>query len=154
MEEQTLQIISSLKLVWIAGFSLLYGLGGIRGKYKRRIIGALYFTLGICLFSLWTGSFSWWYLLTAPLLYGGLSIGYGAVVTSVKILKRARYGLACALASLPIFIVNGAYTLLALHIILVTGVSVVAGVWNQTSSARSEETLIGTSIVLIPFFII
>jgi len=154
MNETGLQFINSLKILAIGGFSLLYGLGGVSGKWKRRMIGPVVYTAGIVGFSLWTGSFTFWYLLCVPLLYGALSIGYGGDNNVQKIVKRSRYGLACAVASLPIFVAQQAWTLLLLHVIVCVTTSVIAGVWNQTSSARAEETLIGTSIVLIPFFTI
>ena len=154
MTETTLQIINSLKILAIGGFATLYGLGGMSGKWKRRIIGSVVYTAGIVGFSLWTGSFSFWYLLCAPLLYASLTVGYGAVLMIDKVIRRSRYGLLCALASLPIFIVQQAWTLLALHLLICVATSVVAGVWNQTSSARAEETLIASAIVLVPLFTI
>ena len=154
MTETTLQIISSLKILAIGVFATLYGFGGMSGKWKRRIIGSVVATAGICGFSLWTGSFSYWYLLCALLLFASLSIGYGADDTATKILKRSRYGLACATATLPVFIVQQAWTLLALHLLICIATSTVCGVWNETPSARAEETLIGASIVLVPLFTI
>ena len=38
MTEMQLQIIASLKLLLVAGFATLYGLGGMSGKWKRRFI--------------------------------------------------------------------------------------------------------------------
>ena len=154
MSEILIQIASSLKLLAVVGFATLYGFGGISGKWKRRVLGSLLYTLSVLGFSLWLGSFSFWYLLIFPVLFGALSIGYGADTIGDKLIKRSRYGLICALASLPVFIVQGAWSLLALHIVIVVGTSVVAGVWNQTSSARAEETLIGASIVLVPLMVI
>lgn len=154
MNENILQLISGLKIILVAGFAMLYGSGGISGKWKRRIFGPILYTAGLIGFSLWTGSFSFWYLLCFPLLYGALSIGYGGDRLTEKMLKRSRYGLCCAVASLPVFIVNGSLTMLGLHILVCVSVSTVSGVWNQLSSARAEETLIGTSIILIPMFVI
>ena len=154
MSENLLSFIQFLKIILLAVFALLYSSGGISGKYKRRIIGPLVYTAGLCGISLWTQSFSYWYLLCALLLYGALSIGYGATFLKDKIIKRSRYGLACALASLPVFIVNQAWTLLFLHILVCISTSVIAGVWNQTSSARAEETMIAASIILVPLFTI
>jgi len=71
-----------------------------------------------------------------------------------KIIKRSRAGLANAAAMLSIFIATQAWGLLFWHIAVVVGTSVVAGVMNETSSARAEETLIGASIVTIPYFVI
>ena len=154
MTESTLQLISSLKLLLVVGFATLYGLGGMSGKWKRRFIAPVLYVAGICGFSLWTGSFSYWFLLCAPLLFGSLSLGYGASTTVEKIKKRAICGAANACATLPIFAVTGAWTLFPVHLLVCVLVSVVAGTWNQTSSARAEETLIGASYSLIPLFII
>jgi len=154
MNENTLQWIQLVKLLILAGFATLYGFGGVSGKYKRRFIGPILLVAGISVVSLWTNTFNAWYLLCAPLLFGSLSLGYGASTTAEKIKKRAIAGAACGCATAPVFIVNGAYTLLPLHILVCTAVSVVAGTWNQTSSARAEETLIGATYALIPLFII
>jgi len=154
MSEVTLQWIAILKLLLVAGFAGLYGFGGVSGKWKRRIIAPILFGIGIAGFTLWTESFNWLCLLSVPLLSFALTIGYGASSTGEKIKKRAIAGSAAGFASLPIFIVTGAWTLFALNIVVCTAVSVVAGTWNQTSSARTEETLIGASYVLIPLLTI
>jgi len=154
MSENLLQLISGLKILLVGAFAMLYGMGGISGKWKRRFIAPVVYVTGICGFSLWTGSFSVWYLLCAPLFFGALSLGYGASTTVEKIKKRSICGLAYAFATLPIFAVQQAWTLWALHILICVSTSVVAGVWNQTSSARAEETMIGAAIVLIPIFTI
>jgi len=154
MTENTLQLISGLKILLLAGFAMLYGMGGMSGKYKRRVIAPVVLTAGIIGFSLWTGSFTLWYLLCVPLLFGSLSLGYGATDLKDKLIKRSRYGLACALATLPIFVVQQAWSLLLLHILICVSVSTIAGTWNQTPSARAEETLIGASIALVPLFTI
>ena len=154
MSEVTLQWIQLVKLVLLAIFATLYGFGGVSGKWKRRFIAPVIYVSGICGISLWTGSFHWSYCLCAFFFFASLSIGYCATFLRDKIIKRSRYGLACAIATLPIFVVNAAWTLLFLHILICVSTSVVAGVWNQTSSARAEETLIGSSIILIPLFVI
>jgi hypothetical protein len=154
MSENTLQLIAGLKLLLVAGFAMLYGMGGISGKWKRRFIAPVLLGIGTWGLTTWTQSFSLWYLLSVFLLFGALSLGYGASTTSEKIKKRAIAGLAAAFAMLPYFLVTGAWSLMALHIVVATGVSVVAGVWNQTSSARAEETMIGAAYVLIPLLTI
>jgi len=154
MGEITLQWIQILKILAIGVFAGLYGFGGVSGKWKRRIIAPVTFIAGIIGFSLWTQSFHWSLLYSVWLLFITLTIGYGASDTKTKIIKRSRAGLANAVAALSIFWVTGAWTLLFLHIAVVTATFVVAGVWNQTSSARAEETLIGASIVTIPYFVI
>jgi hypothetical protein len=154
MTEATLQLISSLKVLLVAGFATLYGLGGMSGKWKRRFIAPVLYGIGIAGFTLWTNTFNAWSLLCVPLLFGGLSLGYGASTTAEKIKKRAIAGSAAACCSIPIFVITGAWTLLFLHILVCTATSIVAGTWNQTQSARAEETLIGASYVLIPILTI
>ena len=154
MTEATLQLISSLKVLLVAGFATLYGLGGMSGKWKRRFIAPILYGIGLWGFSTWTQSFALVYLLCVPLLFGALSLGYGASDTATKIKKRAIAGLAAALCSLPIFWVNAAWTLLFLHILICVATSVVCGVWNQTQSARAEETLIGAAYILVPIMTI
>jgi hypothetical protein len=154
MTETTLQWIQALKLIILCVFATLYGFGGVSGKWKRRFVAPVLYVIGACGVSLWTGSFNAWYLLCAPLFFGALSLGYGATTTSEKIKKRAIAGSACACATLPIFLVNQVYGLLVVHIAVCVLVSVVAGVWNKTSSARAEETLIAAAYGLIPLFVI
>jgi len=154
MNEIQLQWIQIVKILAIGVFAGLYGFGGVSGKWKRRIIAPLTFIGGIIGFGLWTGSFQLSLLYSVWLLFITLTIGYGASTTKEKIIKRSRAGLANAVAMLSIFIVTQAWGLLFLHIAVVTATSVVAGVWNETSSARAEETLIGASIVTIPYFVI
>ena len=154
MDENTLQWIQIVKILAIGVFAGLYGFGGVSGKWKRRIIAPITFIIGIAGFSLWTGSFKLSLLYSLWLLFVTLTIGYGASGTKEKIIKRSRAGLANAVASLSIFWATGSWTLFTLHILVVIATSVVSGVWNQTSSARAEETLVGASIVTIPYFVI
>ncbi len=154
MGEVPLQWVQIAKFLLIGTFAGLYGFGGVSGKWKRRIIAPFVYTSGIVGFSLWTGSFSWSLLYSLPVLFGGLTLGYGATFLKEKIIKRSRAALICSLGSFSIFLVNRSWTLLFLHILLCVATSVIAGVWNQTSSARSEETLIGASYVTIPMFTI
>jgi len=150
VSEDTLQWIQFLKLIWLAVFSILYGFGGVRGKWKRRFIAPVVLTLGIVGASLWTQSFNVWYLLYMPLLAASFSIGYGADKTSEKIIKRGRAGLAYAVAALPIFIPNAAWMLLGAHVVLCVGLSITLGVWNPLKSARAEETALAGIIGFLP----
>jgi hypothetical protein len=154
MTEVTLQWIATLKVLVVLGFATLYAFGGVSGKWKRRFIAPILFGIGTWGLTTWTQSFNLWYLLSVPLFFGALSLGYGASTTGEKIRKRGIAGLAASICSLPIFWVHGAWTLLALHIGVCVATSIVAGTWNQTSSARTEETLIGASYVLIPMLTI
>ena len=154
MNEITLQWVAILKVLLVAGFAGLYGFGGVSGKWKRRIIAPILYCVGIAGFSLWTDTFHWLCLLSALFLSGGLTIGYGASNLKDKLIKRSRVGLACGVASLPIFWVHNAWSLFFLHIAVCVATSVAAGVWNKSSSARTEETLIGATYILIPMLTI
>ena len=152
MSETTLQFIVASKIVWLALFSLLYGLGGIFGKWKRRYIGSAWMMAGIVLYSLIQGVFSYWYLLYLPLLIGALSLGYGADELSEKIKKRAIYGLALSFAPISLFIFNDAWVLWGFHTVICILASVILGVFNPTKSARHEETLIAALSGIGPLF--
>lgn len=153
MNEDTLQIVSSLKILWVAIYSFLYGRGGMNNKALRRVFGSLLLSLGIIGFSLWQRTFSYYYMLLPLLYFGCSSIGYGHDDVWMKIWKRTYCGLAYACASLPIVIVNQAWVLFALHTFICVAVSVTLGVVNPVE-AREEETLIAVSIGLMPLFMI
>jgi hypothetical protein len=151
MNEWTLQYIQSGKIIWLAVFGLLYGLGGINGKYLRRIIGSLWLVSGICLFSWLEGAFSWWYVSVWPMLWIALSMGYGAVGFWKKVQRRIIYGLCLAIAFLPVAIINGSWMVFGAHTALCIFASFIFGVFNPVS-ARAEETLIATAAGLLPLF--
>jgi len=154
MSEITLQWIAGLKLLTAVCFAMLYGFGGVNGKWKRRIVGSAFLTTAIVGFNVWTNSFNWWLLLCYPLYYGSLTVGYGGVTgTKDKIIKRSRAGFLVGLAALPIAIVHGSWSLFGLHISLCVLISTVLGVWNITDSARSEETLIAITYATLPLFL-
>ncbi len=73
MNEHTLQLIASLKIVWLAVFCYLYGEGGISNKWIRRFVGAAWMMIGIFGFSMWVKTWHNWYLISLPLMIGGLS---------------------------------------------------------------------------------
>ena len=152
MNELTLQIIASLKLLTVCAYATLYGLGGMFWRQQlRRLGGSLLITLAIAGFSVWTRTFSYYYLFVLPLVYGATSIGYGASSTGIKIFKRAYCGLAYALVALPIALVTGNWIMFALHTTMCLGVSITLGVTNPTN-ARYEESLIGATIATMPLF--
>lgn len=151
MNEVSLQMLSLGKSLWIVVGAFLYALGGMKGKYKRRVLMPLWLGTGVVISSLIEGYFSGWLFLYPPLLFGALSMGYGADKTKDKIARRAIYGFLVALASVPVAYVTGNWLLFGLHIFLCTLVSIALGVWNPTS-AREEETLIGIYSGLLPLF--
>ena len=154
MNEVTLQWIQVLKLVTLGFYASLYAFGGMSGKWKRRWVAPFVLVVGICSLSLWSGTFSWWFVGMFPLLMLALSMGYGSSDLWVKILKRSYVGLALATAALPVAIGTGSWGLLILHAGLCITVSVSLGVWYITSSARAEETTIAVVSGLMPLMMI
>lgn len=160
MPESTLAIISFLKIVFIAIFSLFYSLGGteINGKGRkwiRRYIGPLWMLGGVVLFGKLQGVFEWWHLLYPILLSAALHIGYGGTDdTIIKIRKRAIYGLAIGVSSLPLLFNSHLWVLYGVHVFLCVSMSVLLGVINPTRSARDEESLIAAFSSVLPLFLI
>ena len=155
MSEYTLQIIASLKIVWVAVGSLFYGLGGISNKWIRRFILPLWMGIGIWVFGHWQGSFQYWHLCYSGLLCASLHIGYGGTDNVwIKIRKRSIYGLCLGVSALPLCFGSGMWLLFSAHVGLCIATSVFLGVANPTGNARSEESLIAVlSTVLILFLI-
>ena len=155
MNEYPLQFIAFGKIVWVAVFALLYGIGGISGKYWRRYVGAFWMGLGVALFGIMQGMFQWWHLVYPILLSASLSIGYGVNTNDIiaKIRKRAVYGLALGISAVPLLFNSHLLVLFGFHVLLCMSASIVLGAFNPVN-ARSEETLIAIlSTVLILFLI-
>lgn len=151
MSEITLQWISFAQLICACIYAVMYGFGGVMLRQQLRRIGAtIFFMVCIVVFSLIKDSFSFYYLFSLPLLYGAVSIGYGADTTKMKIFKRAYCGLSYSLPFLPICMVTGNWTLFALHTIYCLLTSIVLGVQNPFDNARAEETSIGFVIAFLP----
>lgn len=150
MNETTLEWIQFCKLLLVAVYALFYGLGGMSGKWKRRFIAPVILMAGIVGLSLWSRTFSWWFLLYMPLLIAALHMGYGADKFWIKMRKRALCGLAFGAAAIPMALGTGAWALLGFHTSLCIATCVALGVFNITSSARSEETTIAAITVIMP----
>lgn len=154
MTEYTLQIIASLKIVWIAVFSYLYGLGGISNKWIRRFVAPAWMMLGIFGFSQWQGVWSNWYLLFYPIAVIGLHRGYGSDKTMVKVYKRAIYGLILSCASIPIVAHSGYWILFSWSSVVAVLSSVVIGAFDAPRNARDNETLIAVLSIMFVLFLI
>lgn len=154
MNEQTLQLIASLKIVWVALFSYFYGLGGINHKWLRRFLGAFWMGVGAVTFGCWQGVFQWWHLIYPVLSCMALHLGYGGDRVVIKISKRFIYGLCLGIAALPLCFNSGLWVLFGFHVALCISASVVFGVVNPTREARSEETIIASLSTIIPLFLI
>lgn len=156
MSEMTLQIISSCKIAFVSVIALLYGLGGMSSKWRRRYLASLLIVVGFCGFSLLQGTFSYYYLICYPLLIAVFSMGYGVNsklnnLFGNKILVRLVQGIAFSCATLPVFIINDQWMLFGLHLGVMSAISVVLGVFNPLM-AREEESLFGTFVGLLPLF--
>ena len=157
MNEVMLEWIQYCKLLLIATYAMLYGFGGVSGKWKRRFVAPFILIAGIVGLSVWSGTFSPWFLLYYPLLSMSLHLGYGADEFWHKIKRRATCGLAFGFAAFPIALgmylqqgVMKSWYLLGYHMALCIATCVILGVWNITESARSEETTIAAVTVILP----
>lgn len=153
MTENTLQLISCIKLAAIAGYAALWGYGGLKWKPLRRVFGSFLLLITIVLTSLLIKHFSWFYLLVLPLLVGATSIGYGENSALIKVLKnkilvRFVCGLLYSISFLPIVIIQNCWEFFAFHILLCTVTSAWLGTRNFTKSARFEESIIGGTVGL------
>ena len=106
-------------------------------------------------FSLWKGTFNWWYLAYYPLLSAALTLPYGADTLKEKIVIRSVYGAACATAAVPLALASplvNPWLPFGWHVALCLQASIILGVWNPFN-ARDEETLIATFCTVIPLYI-
>lgn len=156
MTEPNIQYLAAGKILWCGFYCLFYGLGGTEGfgKWIRRYVGPLWMGCGLWMFASFQGTFNAWQLLYPLLLSASLHIGYGGDDTSTKIRKRFIYGLAIAIAALPLAVISGLWLLYSIHVVVCVSMSVLLGVFNPTDSARSEETLIACFSSVLPLFLI
>ena len=155
MSEVALQWVQGLKLLIIVAGAVLYGFGGISGKWKRRMIAPAVLTLGILGIGAWIGNFSWWFALWFLGLFAAFTLGYGVNsslmgILGSKVAVRAVVGLLVSLAALAIAIPMAAWLMLGFHVVLMVATSAVLGAFNPTKSARAEETTIGFVAGFIP----
>lgn len=147
-----------LSLVLLAG--VLYAIGGldINGqghKWIRRYLASFVLVLGICVLSLISGNFSFYYLICYPLLSAAYSIGYGGAETKWgAILKRAICAIAITCAFLPIVITQNSfpvYLLFGLQLIISLATSIILGVFNPLLSA-AKQFMIGLLTCCVAVF--
>jgi hypothetical protein len=154
MTEWVLQYLAFSKVIATAICGLLYGIGGMWEKWVRRYVMPVLALIFIVFFSAIQGSFSWWYLLFAPLLSAAFHLPYGATDLWMKILLRLIFGLAVTGAACPIAWATGNWLLYGYHVLITTVAYVVLGVWNPCKNPRDEETLLGSLAVLLPIFMV
>lgn len=158
MSEPLLQIIAGLKLLWISVFAMLYGFGGISGKWKRRFLGPLWMTAGLYIFDI--SGWHWEYLFFTLIMTIGLTVGYGKKSSLLNFFRgnefftRLFIGLLLGFAPIFIAIYNSSFVLWYIHIALCSGFASVFGTFNLAKSAREEETLIAVGVSLLPLFML
>lgn len=154
MSEFQLQWVQGSKILVIAVYVMLYGLGGYKWKFLRRIVGSVFLTIAICCFAVIDGVFHWYLPVVALLLYGASSLPYGGETDYTILTNRFVFGLAMATAFLPLAFATGLWVAYGLHVGVCVIASVVIGVSSPFLSARAEETVLALLYSALPLFII
>ena len=145
MTEFGIGTLASISLVGLALACFFYQWGGrdaSPGKWLRRFVGSFILASTNVLTSILMGVFSWWFLLSYPLLVAGFSLGYGGDSTPEKVLRRSIYALGvCSAGLVYCFVLGGrAWLLLSLQVAVGLG-----SVWLGIKSilhASAEEVFI------------
>ena len=153
---------ATLKSFLLVFISLIYWLAG-RGtkilgmKLRRRWLIPILIVGGVIIFSLFQGSFSWYYLISIPLYIGAYHVGYGTDSWLRKIFgkvgQRVIVGVLRGLSCLPIAWVNNAWLLFGSQMILAPASQVVLGAFNPISAPEEENNICIFDLVLVPFMI-
>lgn len=138
---------SLIKLGLVCICAILYAVGGMGFLAARRFIAPT-----VCVGSMFYFSKNWRSLIQLPFMMFSNAIGYGADLIWVKIFKRGLFGLVNGVTSSGYNILIKKWTLVILQILLLTGVCITLGVWNQIGTARAEEMIIGLFMYGIPIF--
>lgn len=137
-----------IKLAIICVCAILYCLGGAEfgwGKWLRRFLMPFIMVGGMFWFSR-----DWRSLISFPLLCIGLSLGYGADETWLKIIKRGYCGLLLGVGSSIGDWLNKRFLISISQTVLVTTAMILLGAFNPLPNARLEELAIGLSISALP----
>lgn len=135
------------KVIVVILFALLYSLGGIEYKWLRRYCAPILLQVFVFVYTRDPK-----YLIQFPFQVLSLSLGYGADATSLKLMRRAIFGLANTVTFFPMIRKWGssAVILLATFAAMVIGGHIVFGVFNPWPNARTEEFVLGLFIALTP----
>lgn len=155
MNEYLIGFTAVGSLIGLALGCMFYMMGGRSGKWLRRFIGSLVISTTLWVCALIMGKFNWWILGTYPILALGFSLGYGADIPLMKIIKRAIVASCVVLAGLLCAITYGgsAWMVLILHF----GVAlwtVFLGVKNPIQAASEEVfvcALLNLGLMMYPF---
>src|SRR3990167_9148154 len=111
--------------------SFLYSLGGRSGKWKRRFVASFVLAATVNVLCVLRGVWQPLMLAVWPILIGGFSLGYGADVLWLKVVRRLVYALAVLMAGvLMAFILGGNAWWVLMPYIVVGLFSVFLGVKN------------------------
>jgi len=144
------QVVNAIIKVWIAFiFALLYCLAGSEEfgglKWLRRFVAPTILCGGIFYFSK-----DWRALVSLPVMFLSLSLGYGSDIELWKVIKRGIYGLANGISSSGKNILNKKWLLAGFQVALLISAYICFGVWNPFPDARVEEFFLGFLIAFIP----
>ena len=154
MSEGMLLVVWVVKILLVVVCAVLYRLGGWFEKKIRRFLMPVFYILGCSLIGLWKGTFSWWILLSLPMLIGSLCLGYGSPDFWEKVIRRLIYGAALGISFFPFAFVYGTWVLFAFHLVLCMASSAFFGAFNPFKEAVSEEATIATCSLLLPVMMI
>jgi len=135
--------------------SVLYSMGGYRGKWKRRFLGSLILAGGFNAICAWRGVWAPWQILAWGITIGAFCLPYGAKSLVPKILKRSAVVAAMCLTGVLFAIQHGgnAWWVLIPHAGMGAW-SVYLGVKNPIQ-ARAEEgfvcILLSLGLFMYPF---
>ena len=144
MNEKKVLRDAVIKLLIVVVFATLYSWGGMEFKWLRRFLAPTILTAGMFYFTM-----DWKSLVGLPLMFGSLSLGYGADETWIKIIKRWLFGLANGSTTSTYNILYKRWLLVFTQIALCTSLIIILGVWNPLI-ARAEELTIGVFISILP----
>lgn len=149
-ERSQMWIVLEAVLVCVV-FAALYSAGGSADfggmKWLRRFLAP-------GLFSIWAflrSGMDWRYLVQMPCMFGSLCLGYGGQDTIWgKVFVRGLFGLGNGVSSSVANGINKRWLLVAMQVLIVTGVSIGAGAYNPFPNAIVEQFVIGFIIIFIP----
>lgn len=151
MSEWWRVVLVFFKLQFIVAFAMLYVMGGRKHKWLRRWVGGTVLALSVLIFGAIHNSLNWGVILSTPLIYVGLALGYGGDHFWEKFLRRAFYGLMFSLPAFAISISIGRPMLGLFQIALSVLCSLYLGLINPTEAVDEEAFLAVLSSLCYPF---
>lgn len=133
-----------IKLVVSCIFAYCYSLGGDGHLIVRRFIGPPILVSAMLWYS------RDWRSLICLTSMGALTLGYGADVLWLKILKRFYCGLTAGITLSAANILNKQLILSVFQCVLAVSASIIFGAFNPFHDARIEELVIGFFYAFIP----